>query len=62
MGIPITSLDTDLLASWSTLWLCPSCKAFISVHSSVSVDKAKCPVCRSVDLLLCGRFDDILDL
>ncbi len=62
MGVPITSLDTELLESRSSLWLCPSCRAFISIHSPAVVDKARCPVCLSIDLLLCGRFDQLLNV
>ncbi len=53
-------VDTGLLHSRSTLWICPSCKAFVSIHIARVVEASRCPLCVDVDLLLCGRFDQLL--
>ncbi len=57
----VKEVDIQLLHSRSTLWLCPLCKAFVSIHAARLVEAARCPLCVDVDLFLCGRFDQLLE-
>jgi uncharacterized paraquat-inducible protein A len=43
-----------------TLWRCGQCDSLVSIHTVFILDEALCPACGTVELELCGTFDNVL--
>jgi uncharacterized paraquat-inducible protein A len=56
----ITNSSVPALQQRATLWRCEQCDSLISIHSAFILDEAWCPACGTVQLVLCGTFDNIL--
>ena len=44
-----------------TLWQCSLCDSFVWINSDLYFSTAACPLCRSIDLLFCGRSEGAAD-
>ena len=62
LNMEITDSCASVRQQHATLWRCDQCNAFISIHSVFILDEALCPVCGTVQLELCGTFENILGL
>ena len=43
-----------------TLWRCGQCDSLVSIHTVFLLHEALCPACGTVQLELCGTFDNVL--
>jgi uncharacterized paraquat-inducible protein A len=60
LNIGTTNSCAPVPPQHATLWRCEQCDSFISIHSVFIIDQAMCPACGTVQLKLCGTFDNIL--
>jgi uncharacterized paraquat-inducible protein A len=56
----ITKSRVPVPQQHGTLWRCGQCGSLVSIHSVFILDEALCPACGTVQLELCGPFDNVL--
>ena len=60
LKMEITNSRTPVPQQHGTLWRCGQCDSLVSIHSVFILGEALCPACGTVQLELCGTFDNVL--